>query len=64
MIFQKAVKEDLEIGQLDIVTAFLNSFVVYGLLIYIEQPTGYKSLEDLVCHLLYLLIRLKQSPCL
>lgn len=64
MIFKKAAKGDLEIEQLDMVTAFLNSLIADGLLIYVEQPTGYETLEDLVCLLLQMLYGLKQSPCL
>ncbi len=36
MIFGKATKEDLEIEQLDMVTAFLNSLIADRLLIYVE----------------------------
>ncbi len=57
-------KEDLEIEQLDMVTAFLNSLIADGLLIYVEQPTGYKTLKDLVWLLLQSLYGLKQSLCL
>lgn len=49
MIFKKAAKEDLKIKQLDMVIVFFNSLIVDQLLIYIEQPTGYEILEDLVC---------------
>lgn len=62
MIFGKAAKEDLEIEQLDMVTAFLNPLIADGLLIYVEQPTGYETLENLVCLLLRTLYGLKQSP--
>lgn len=52
MIFEKVAKEDLEIEQLDMVIAFLNSLIGDELPIYIEQLTGYKRLEDLVYLLL------------
>lgn len=59
MIFGKAAKEDLEIEQLDMVTAFLNSLIANGLFIYVKQLTGYESLEDLICLLLCTLYGLK-----
>lgn len=62
MIFRKATKEDLEIKQLDMVTAFLNSLITSRVLIYVKQPTGFEILEDLVCLLLQILYGLKQSP--
>ncbi len=62
MRFGKAVKEDLRIEQLDLITAFSKSFIADELLIYMEQPISYEILEDLVCLLLRTLYRLKQSP--
>lgn len=64
MIFGKAAKKNLEIEQLVMVIDFFNSLILDRLLIYIEQPTSYKTLEDLVCFLLQTLYKLKQSPCL
>lgn len=55
MIFGKAVKENLEIEQLDMDTAFFNSLIVNGLLIYIEQSADYRILEYLIYFLLYTL---------
>ena len=46
MIFGKAIKQYLAIEQLDMVIAFFNSIVTNGLLIYIEEPSDYKSLKD------------------
>lgn len=48
IIFGKAAKKDLEIAQLDMVTAFLSSLIADGLLINIEQSTGYGTIEYLV----------------
>ena len=52
---------DLEVHQMDFVTAFLNSLLKE--VIYVEQPPGYKQDgEDLVCLLHKTLYGLKQSP--
>ncbi len=52
MIFEKAAKENLKIEQLDMIIAFLNSLIIDRLLIYVEQPIDYETLEDLICLLL------------
>lgn len=54
MIFKQVAKKDLEIKQLDIITAFLNFFIIDRLLIYVEQSIDYKSLKDLVYLLPYI----------
>lgn len=64
IIFRKAVKKDLKIEQVDMVTAFLNFLIVNRDLIYVKQLTSYKTLEDLVYLLLQIFYKLKQSPCL
>jgi hypothetical protein len=59
-LLAKAAVEDLEIHQLDIKTAFL-----YGELeedVWVEQPPGYESGDDMACHLRKSLYGLKQAP--
>lgn len=60
ILLAMAAREDLEIAQFDVKTAFL-----YGDLqedIYLQQPEGYITEEGLVCKLQRSLYGLKQSP--
>ena len=59
LIFALAAYHDLDIEQLDIVTAFLNGFI--DQLIYVHMPKGY-DVPGMICKLNKALYGLKQSP--
>ncbi len=60
--FGNVASENLELEQLDMVTAFLIFLIEARLIIYVERPTGYKQGVSLVFHFLRHLYGLKQSP--
>src|ERR1700739_3846737 len=62
MILSIATIEDMEIHQVDVKTAFLNSELDEE--VYVEQPDGYiaHGTENMVCRLNKTLYGLKQSP--
>lgn len=57
-----AMKHDLELHQVDVVTAFLNGTLVEE--VFMKQPEGFvvPGSEELVCRLNKSINRLKQSP--
>ena len=59
LIFALAAYHDLDIEQLDIVTAFLNGFI--DQLIYVHMPKAY-DVPGMICKLNKALYGLKQSP--
>ena len=63
-LFAVIAHHDLDCEQMDVVTAFLNSYLKE--LIYVEQPHGYqkkgKNSSSLVCLLIRALYGLKQAP--
>ena len=60
MLFAYAAANKLAIGQFDVKTAFLNGKLDET--IYMEQPKGFESGENLVCLLKRSLYGLKQAP--
>jgi Reverse transcriptase (RNA-dependent DNA polymerase) len=60
ILFAIAAAEDLEIHQMDVVSAFLAGNIDEE--VYTEQPEGFEQGEDLVCLLNKALYGLKQAP--
>ena len=59
LIFSKTALKDLELEQINMITAFLNSLVKNSLVIYVKQPSEYKKENDQVCLLFKTLYDLK-----
>lgn len=60
MMFNRAAVLDLEIEQMDVDVAFLNSTIDYE--VYVEQPEGFEDGTGRVCKLNRTLYGLRQSP--
>jgi hypothetical protein len=60
LLFNRAAVEDLEIEQMDVDVAFLNSDIQED--VYIEQPEGFEDGTGRVCKLNKTLYGLRQSP--
>src|SRR5436190_20229714 len=61
MLFAIAAYEDWDIDQMDVATAYLNSILPKGEVIYMEMPPGTNNPPGTVCPLNRMLYGLKQS---